>query len=112
MGFTFFNPQDANNLAKFQGTYAGIQAGNAYYGGVATAPTSIYNQAGYYALQDTDSGEIKIKKLADDSLFTHKWYDQTSGNQFDVSGSKKSFELTDLSRNMTPDQIASLDANA
>lgn len=109
--YVLFNPSKANELAKFQGSLAGAQAGNAYYGGVAVAPTSIMNQSGYYALQDTSTGQISVKKLANDSLFTNQWHDQSTGNKFNFSNSSGGFDISSLSRNMTPDQIAALDTN-
>ncbi len=87
MSYNYFNPSTANDLARFQGTLAGIQAGNASYTGVATAPTSIYNQAGYHAFSN-DNGTISLIKDADESLFTKKWYDQTSNTTFDFSGTQ------------------------
>lgn len=87
MSYNYFNPSTANDLARFQGTLAGIQAGNASYTGVATAPTSIYNQAGYHAFTN-DDGTISLRKDADESLFTKKWYDQTSDTTFDFSGTQ------------------------
>lgn len=87
--YTYFNPSTANDLAKFQGTLAGIQAGNAPMIGVAVAPTSIYNQSGYHAVQDPNNpGYVHIIKDADDSLYTRKWYDQTTGTNFDFSGTQ------------------------
>ena len=80
-----FDPSKATELAEFQGRFAGIQAGNATITGVAMAPTSIYNQAGYYALQDSDTGYVTLQKLADDSLYTQQWYDQGTGTIFDFS---------------------------
>ncbi len=85
MSYTMFDPSKATELAEFQGRFAGIQAGNATITGVAMAPTSIYNQAGYYALQDSDTGYVTLQKLADDSLYTQQWYDQGTGTIFDFS---------------------------
>ena len=85
MSYTYFDPSTATDLAKFQGTLSGIQAGNASYVGVACAPTSIYNQAGFYAVQDTDTGYVKLQKMHDDSLYTKQWYDQSLGTIFDFS---------------------------
>ena len=83
MSYTMFDTSKATELAEFQGRFAGIQAGNSKVTGVAMAPTSIYNQAGYYALQDTDTGYVTLQKLADDSLYTQQWYDQGTGTIFD-----------------------------
>ncbi len=85
MSDVLFDTSKATELAKFQGTFAGIQAGNASYTGVAMAPTSIYNQAGYYAFQDSDTGYISLQKLSDDSLYTYNWYDQGTGTIFDFT---------------------------
>ncbi len=109
MSYTFFNPSSANELAKFQGTFAGIQAGLASETGVATAPTSVFNQAGYYALQDTETGEVSLQKLASDSIYTGNWYDQGTGQQFDISTSGSTFDSSQLSSNMTAAEIAALD---
>ncbi len=113
MSYNFYNPTTTNNLAKFQGTLAGIQAGNAYYGGVATAPTSIFNQAGYYALQDNDTGMVSIKKLANDSIYTNKWYDQVTGNTFDFSGTQStSNDTTQSTDNNTSTDNTTTDNSA
>ncbi|HIS54249.1 TPA: hypothetical protein IAA82_04760 [Candidatus Galligastranaerophilus gallistercoris] len=85
MSYTFFDPSNATDLAKFQGTLSGTLAGNASYVGVGCAPTSIYNQAGFYAVQDSDTGYVKLQKLHDDSLYTKQWYDQSLGTIFDFS---------------------------
>ena len=85
MSYTMFDTSKATELAEFQGRFAGIQAGNSSVTGVAMAPTSIYNQAGYYALQDSDTGYVTLQKLADDSLYTQQWYDQGTGTIFDFS---------------------------
>ena len=85
MSYTMFDTSKATELAEFQGRFAGIQAGNTTVTGVAMAPTSIYNQAGYYALQDTDTGYVTLQKLADDSLYTQQWYDQGTGTIFDFT---------------------------
>ncbi|MDO5436668.1 MAG: hypothetical protein Q4F80_00525 [bacterium] len=85
MAYTYFDPSTATDLAKFQGSFAGYQAGNATVTGVAMAPTSIYNQAGYYALQDSDTGYVTLQKMADDSLYTKQWYDQGTGTIFDFT---------------------------
>lgn len=83
--YNYFNPNTVNQLAKFQGTFSGIQAGNAGQIGVAAGPTSIYNQAGYYALQDPATGYVSIQKLGDDSMYTQNWYDQSTGMTFNLS---------------------------
>lgn len=85
MSYNYFDPSTANELAKFQGSFAGIQASNTTTCGVAMAPTSIYNQAGYYALQDTSTGYVQLQKMHDDSLYTKQWYDQGTGTIFDFS---------------------------
>lgn len=112
MSYTFFDPSQANELAKFQGSFAGAQAGIALHTGVAKAPTSIYNQMGYYALQDSDTGKVTVKKLADNSIYTKQWYDQGTGNTFNFSGTKTGFEASQLSGNMTASELAALDTNA
>ncbi|HIS54250.1 TPA: hypothetical protein IAA82_04765 [Candidatus Galligastranaerophilus gallistercoris] len=108
----FFDPSLATDLAKFQGTLAGTLAGRATQVGVAMAPTSIYNQAGYYALQDTDTGYVTLQKLHDDSLYTKQWYDQGLGTEFDFSQSTSGsvFNDSDLSYGMSAADIAALDA--
>lgn len=111
MADVFFDPKLAGDLAKFQGTLAGTLAGRATHVGVAMAPTSIYNQAGFYALQDTDTGYIHLEKLHNDSLYTNQWYDQGLGKDFDFSNNEKSvFNESDLHFGMSADEIAALDA--
>lgn len=80
-----YDPTKATLMAKAQGQMAGIQAGNAEYCGVAMAPTSIYNQAGYYAMQDTTTGAIHLQKLQNDSIYTNQWYDQGTGTIFNFN---------------------------
>ena len=109
MSYTFFDPSSATDLAKFQGTFAGIQAANTSTTGVAAASTSIFNQAGYYALQDTDTGNVTLQKLADDSLYTGEWYDQTTEQTFDFESSDSTFDSSSLTDNMSAADIASLD---
>lgn len=92
--YRFFDPSTATDLAKFQGTFAGIQAGNASVTGVASAPTSIYNQAGWYAMEDTNTGLVTLQKLSNDSLYTKQWYDQTSGTIFDFTDNGKGIVST------------------
>ncbi len=89
MSFQFYDTSKANELAKFQGKIAGIQAVSAPITGTASAATSIYNQAGYFAMQDTDSGLVSLQKLAQDSTFTGQWYDQNSNSIFDFSKNGK-----------------------
>mgnify|MGYP006916247698 CR=1 FL=1 len=80
--FFMFNPTKANDLARFQGTLTGTMAGNARVTGTATAPTEAFNQAGYYAFQDADTGIFQLKKLQENSLNTNEWYSQSLDNTF------------------------------
>jgi len=80
-----FNPNNAINLAKFQGTFNGVQAGLSPIIGTAVAPTSAFNQAGYTAKQDTTTGYITLEKTGGESLFTGQWYDQGTGINFDIN---------------------------
>ena len=105
MSFTFFDPSQANELATFSGTLAG----NAAYIGVAQAPTSVFNQAGYYALQDSDTGNISLKKLGTESLYSGEWYDQSTKQVFEFKDDKSVFDLSNLTGNMSAAQIAELD---
>lgn len=108
--YVFFNPSEANQLAKFQGSLSGIKAANSTITGVAQAPTSVFNQAGYYALQDTNTGYVTLQKLADDSLYTKQWYDQGTSTPFDFSGNTgTSFDPSSLSNHMSVYDIAALD---
>ena len=109
MSYVMFDPSKLNALGKFQGTMAGIQAGSAEYLGVAMAPTTVLNQGGYYAMQDTSTGSIHLEKLHNDSLFTNQWYDQGTKTQFNTSSTAKTFDLSSLSNNMTAAEIAALD---
>ena len=104
-----FDTSKATELAEFQGRFAGIQAGNTTVTGVAMAPTSIYNQAGYYALQDEDSGYLTLKKLSNDSLYTGEWYDQSTKQVFEFKDDKSVFDISNLTGNMSAAQIAGLD---
>ena len=124
MSYNYFNPSTANDLAKFQGTLAGIQAGNAAFIGVATAPTSIYNQAGFHVFTN-DNGMLSVRKDADESLFSHQWYDQNTGVTFNFSASATDptavnsdpYTLTPISQqygqypsyNTTPSYVGALD---
>ena len=112
MSYTMFDPSKATELAEFQGRFAGIQAGNASATGVAMAPTSIYNQAGYYALQDSDTGYVTLQKLADDSLYTQQWYDQGTGTIFDFTpggaGIVSTRPTTSQNSSMSASSIATL----
>ncbi len=83
--YTMFDPNKATQLAKFQGGLAGIQAGNASITGTAMAPTSIYNQAGYYALQNQNTGYVDLVKLQNESLYSNNWYDQGTSTIFDFT---------------------------
>ena len=109
MAYTFFDPSKTNELAKFQGGFSGALAGNAGYIGVAQAPTSVFNQAGYYALQDEDSGYLTLKKLSNDSLYTGEWYDQSTKQVFEFKDDKSVFDISNLTGNMSAAQIAGLD---
>ena len=104
-----YDVSSSTELATIQGTLAGIQAANTDITGVAAASTSIFNQAGYYALQDTDTGYVTLQKLADDSLYTGEWYDQTTGQTFDFESSDSTFDSSSLTDNMSAADIASLD---
>lgn len=108
MTFQFFNPSSMNQLGKFQGTLSGTFAAQSPYIGVAQGPTSIYNQAGYYAIQDPATGYVSLKKLADNSIYTNKWYDQSTDTTFNFKESKTTFEESDLSDHMTAEEIANL----
>ena len=94
MGVTNFNPNTANDLAKFQGTFVGIQAGNAPTLGTAVAPTSVYNQAGFTAVQDTDTGYVTLQKTGGESLFTGQWYDQGTGINFNIANNNNATNTT------------------
>ncbi len=108
--FVFFDPQKSFQLGKFQGSMAGAQAGHAAYIGTAYAPTTIFNQGGFYALQDTQTGYVHLNKLHNDSMYTQNWYDQNTKTVFDVKDTnQQSFTLSQLSNNMTAQQIAALD---
>jgi len=109
MSYTFFDPSNANKLAEFQGRFAGVQAGNASVTGVSMAPTSIFNQSGYYALQDSDTGYVTLKKLSDDSLYTNEWYDQGTSQTFSFENSKSTFDTANLTSHMSAADIAALD---
>ena len=109
MSYTFFDPSQVNELAKFQGTFSGALAGNAGYIGVAQAPTSVFNQGGYYALQDSDTGYLTLQKLADESLYTGEWYDQTTKHDFEFKHAKSVFNISNLTCNMSAAQLAQLD---
>ncbi len=109
MTYTFFDPSQVNELAKFQGGFSGALAGNAAHIGVAQAPTSVFNQSGYYALQDSDTGYLTLKKLGNESLYTGEWYDQSTKQVFDFKEDKSVFDLSNLTGNMSAAQIAGLD---
>ncbi|MCD8024111.1 MAG: hypothetical protein LUE64_01085 [Candidatus Gastranaerophilales bacterium] len=103
MSTVYFDTTNATEIAQFQGTLAGIQAGNASVTGVGTAATSVYNQSGYYALQDTDTGYVTLQKLGNESLFTGSWYDQTTGTTFDFSSTGTTVNSTSSSSSDTDD---------
>ncbi|MCD8024110.1 MAG: hypothetical protein LUE64_01080 [Candidatus Gastranaerophilales bacterium] len=109
MSYVMFNPTDATKVASFQGALAGTMAGQASITGVGTAATEVYNQSGYYALQDTDTGEISLQKLGNESLFTNEWYSQSLDTTFDFSDSDAtSVDSSSLSSGMSASEIASL----
>ena len=88
----YFDPNKSLEIAKLQGNIAGREAGHPDQFGVAVAPTSIYNQGGYYAMQDTESGSIYLQKMHPDSIYTSQWYDQGSQTIYDFSPNGKGIQ--------------------
>lgn len=99
MGQVIFNPRNATNLAKFQGSFVGVQAGHAHMLGTSVAPTSVFNQAGYTAYQDTNTGYINLQKTGGESLFTGKWYDQNFNINYDVNPNTNTQNTNSSSQN-------------
>ena len=108
MSYVFFNPKTYIDAAKFMGSYAGAQASVALYAGEANAATSIYNQMGYYPLQNTDTGEIIVKKLADNAIKQGGYYDQNANAVISFGTKSGGFDVSQLSRNMSAQEIANL----
>lgn len=88
----YFNPNKSLEIAKLQGNIAGREAGHPDQFGVAAAPTSIYNQGGYYAMHDTESGSIYLQKMHPDSIYTSQWYDQGSQTIYDFGPNGKGIQ--------------------
>ncbi|MDO5436669.1 MAG: hypothetical protein Q4F80_00530, partial [bacterium] len=66
--------------------------------------------AGYYALQDSDTGYVTLQKLGNESLYTGEWYDQGTQNQFSFKNTGSVFDSSQLSSNMSAHDIAALDS--
>ncbi len=107
--FIMFDPTKANQLGRFQGTLIGSMAGHARVTGTATAPTEAFNQGGFYALQDTDTGLFQLQQLGKSSINTNEWYSQSLKNTFSFKNNSASiFSSDSLSNNMSAGDIANL----
>ncbi len=104
--------QGMTQQAKFEGGFTGALAGNATYSGIASAPTSVFNQAGYYAFMDPNTNYATLQKLSNNSLYTREYYDQSTNQTFNFKPENVlTVNQSQLNGNMSASEIASLFGN-
>ena len=108
MGFVFYNPRISNRNAYNLGAYVGAQSTVALNIGEACAATSELNQAGYYPIQDTETGKVTVKKIADNALNTGEYYDINADKTIFLEKQSGGFNASQLSNNMSAQEIANL----
>ena len=108
MEYVFYNPRLDYKNAYNLGSYVGGQTTAALYLGEACGPTSELNQGGYYPIQNTETGEVTVKKMADNALRTGQYYDINAGKTIFLEKPTGEFNASQLSNHMTAQEIANL----